>query len=173
MFLYSLLCSMKSKNAARIGINANSAVYAHVDYNLCYMWNTLQWKLSHFQNRFTNIKHENGSVQAGDKCGVISGWSNNIKFVLMMTSSISRVIGPLCGEFTGRRWIPLTKASNTELRCFLWFAPEKDVWVNNRDAGDVRRHHAHYDITVMLEMDVIVLSIQISNKHDTTFSPFQ
>ena len=31
-----------------------------------------------------------------------------------MTSSngnISRVTGPLCGEFTGHRWIPLTKAS--------------------------------------------------------------
>ena len=22
-------------------------------------------------------------------------------------------------------------------------------WVNNRDAGDLRRHHAHYDVTVM------------------------
>ena len=25
-----------------------------------------------------------------------------------------------------------------------------NVWVNNRDAGDLRRHHAHYDVTVML-----------------------
>ena len=36
----------------------------------------------------------------------------------MMTSSngnIFRVTGPLCGEFTGRRWIPLTKASDAEL----------------------------------------------------------
>ena len=33
----------------------------------------------------------------------------------MMTSSngyIFRVTGPLCGEFTGYRWIPLTKASD-------------------------------------------------------------
>ena len=33
----------------------------------------------------------------------------------MMTSSngnIFRITGPLCGEFTGDRWIPLTKASN-------------------------------------------------------------
>ena len=28
-----------------------------------------------------------------------------------------RVTGPLCGEFTGHRWIPLTKASDTD----LWF----------------------------------------------------
>ena len=26
-------------------------------------------------------------------------------------------------------------------------------WVNNRDAGDLRRHRAHYDITVMGDDD--------------------
>ena len=30
----------------------------------------------------------------------------------------------LCGEFTGYRWIPHTKASDAELWCFLWSAPE-------------------------------------------------
>ena len=47
--------------------------------------------------------------------------------VIMMTSSnenIFRVTGPLCGEFTGHRWIPLTKASGAELWCFLWSAHE-------------------------------------------------
>ena len=46
---------------------------------------------------------------------------------IMMTSSngnIFRVTGHLCGEFTGPRWIPRTKASDTELWCFLWSAPE-------------------------------------------------
>ena len=41
----------------------------------------------------------------------------------MMTSSngnIFRVTGPLCGEFTGHRWIPCTKASDAKLWCFLW-----------------------------------------------------
>ena len=45
----------------------------------------------------------------------------------MMTSSngnIFRVSGPLCGEFTGPRWIPHTKASDAELSCFLWSASE-------------------------------------------------
>ena len=31
---------------------------------------------------------------------------------------------PLCGGFTGHRWIPRTKASDTELWCFLWSAHE-------------------------------------------------
>ena len=45
----------------------------------------------------------------------------------MMTSSngnFFRVTGPLCGKFTGHRWIPCTKASYAELWCFLWSAPE-------------------------------------------------
>ena len=50
-------------------------------------------------------------------------WSSND----MMTSSngnIFRVTGHLCGEFTGLRWIPHTKASDAELWCFLWSASE-------------------------------------------------
>ena len=46
---------------------------------------------------------------------------------IMMTSSngnIFRVTGHLCGEFTGPRWIPRTKASDAELCCFHWSAPE-------------------------------------------------
>ena len=41
----------------------------------------------------------------------------------MMTSSngnIFRVTDHMCGEFTGSRWIPPTKASDAELWCFLW-----------------------------------------------------
>ena len=31
------------------------------------------------------------------------------------------------GEFTGHRWIPLTKASDTELWNFLWSASEQTI----------------------------------------------
>ena len=70
-----------------------------------------------------------------------------------MTSSngnIFHVTGPLCGEFTGHRWIPLTKASDTELWYFLWSAPWINGWANDREAGDFRRHRAHYDVITML-----------------------
>ena len=46
---------------------------------------------------------------------------------IMMTSSnrnIFRITGPLCGEFTGHRWISDTKVNDAELWCFLWSAPE-------------------------------------------------
>ena len=48
----------------------------------------------------------------------------------MMTSSngnIFHVTGPLLGESTGHWWIPLTKASDVELWCFPWSAPEQTV----------------------------------------------
>ena len=70
-----------------------------------------------------------------------------------MTSSngnIFRVTDPLCGEFTGDRWIPLTKASDVGLGCFFVTGTWTNGWVNNRDAGDLRRHRAHYDVTVMV-----------------------
>ena len=49
--------------------------------------------------------------------------------VYMMTSSngnIFRVTGPLCVSGI-HRWIPLTKASDAGLRCFLWSVPEQTV----------------------------------------------
>ena len=60
-----------------------------------------------------------------------------------------RVTSPLCGEFTGHRWIPLTKASDAEFLMFSLVWAWTNGWVNNRDTGDLRRHRAHYDVAVM------------------------
>ena len=49
------------------------------------------------------------------------------QLIFMMTSSngnIFHVTGHLCWEFTGPRWIPWIKASDAELWCLLWSAPE-------------------------------------------------
>ena len=73
----------------------------------------------------------------------------------MMTSSngnIFRVTGPLCGEFTGHRWIPRTKAIDVDLWCFLLMCVWINDWVNNRGAGDLRRNRGHYDVTVMFSL---------------------
>ena len=69
-----------------------------------------------------------------------------------MTSSnenIFRVTGLLWGEFTGHRWIPLTKASDAELWFFSLICAWIKGWVNNREAGVLIRHRAHYDVVVM------------------------
>ena len=38
-----------------------------------------------------------------------------------------RVTDLLCEEFTGRQWIPLSKASDAGLWCLIWSAPEQTV----------------------------------------------
>ena len=51
----------------------------------------------------------------------------NLTTGFMMTPSNGNIFcftGPLCGELTGHRWSPRTKASDAGLWCFLWSAPE-------------------------------------------------
>ena len=72
-------------------------------------------KPKHNYNKAKHKQHVHGTY-------CIKSMSSNY----MMTSSngnIFRVTGHLCGEFTGLRWIPRTKASDAELWCFLWCAP--------------------------------------------------
>ena len=71
--------------------------------------------------------------------------------VLMMTSSnenIFRVTGHLCGEFTGPGEFPtqrpVTRIFDVSLIC-VWI----NGWINNREAGDLRRYRAHSDVIVM------------------------
>ena len=57
----------------------------------------------------------------------VSVW---MEIMIMMTSSygnIFRVTGPLWGESTCHRWIPLTKVSEPQLWCFLSSVPEQTV----------------------------------------------
>ena len=70
----------------------------------------------------------------------------------MMTSAngnIFRVTGHLCGKFTGRRWIPRTKASDEEVLMFSLICAGIDGWVNNRKAGDLRHHRTHYNVIII------------------------
>ena len=55
-------------------------------------------------------------------------WLCRVNHMMMSSNgNIFRVTGPLCGEFTGHWWIPLTKASDAELWCFLWSVAEEMV----------------------------------------------
>ena len=63
--------------------------------------------------------------------------------------NIFRVTGPLWKESTGDRWIPLTNASNAELLMYSLICSWINGWVTNGEAGDLRRHRTHYDVTVM------------------------
>ena len=63
----------------------------------------------------------------------------------MLTSSSGNIIhvtGPLWWESTGYRWIPLIKASDAELWCFLWSTPEPLQWRHN-EHDSVSNHQPH------------------------------
>ena len=49
---------------------------------------------------------------------------------------------PVTGEFSAQR--PVMLSFDVSLVC-VWI----NDWVNNCEAGDLRRHRAHYDVTVM------------------------
>ena len=69
----------------------------------------------------------------------------------MMTSSnrnIFRVTGPLCGEFTGPGEFPTQRPATRSYDIFFDLRLNKR-WVNNREAGYLRRHRGHYDVNVM------------------------
>ena len=68
---------------------------------------------------------------------------------------------PVTGEF------PSQRASDAELWCFLWSAPCINGWVNNREAGDLRRHRGHYDVIAMIWASLFTLHKWLwrSNRH--------
>ena len=75
---------------------------------------------------------------------------------IMMTSSngnIFRVTDHLCGEFTGPGDFPTKRPVTRSFDVFFDMRPNKRFgWVNTGEAGDLRRHRAHYDVIVMWNM---------------------
>ena len=52
---------------------------------------------------------------------------------------------PVIGELPAQR--PVTRSFDV---FFIW--TWMNGWVNTREAGDLRRHRAHYDVFVMLQV---------------------
>ena len=65
---------------------------------------------------------------------------------------------PVISEFPAQR--PVTRALMFSLIC-----ARINGWANNRDAGDLRRHHAHYDVIIMIDNNFI-LHISSANMAD-------
>ena len=75
----------------------------------------------------------------------------------MMTSSngnIFRDTGHLCGEFTGPGEFPEQRPVTRSFDGFFIYTRMND-WVNNREAGDLRRHRGHYDVSVTFVLDIV------------------
>ena len=62
-------------------------------------------------------------------------------------------------ETTSHRWIPLTKASDSDPWRFLWCSPEQTIEQNNRHGGDLGRHGAHCDVPLMIFGEYTVFTV--------------
>ena len=99
--------------------------------------NKTLWRALHcFSQWICVIKIGNLTQCISKASACISPSSRIYRISCMMTSSngnIFRVIGPLCGEFTGHRCIPSTKTSDAGLWSFLWLCQNKRL--SNQSRG--------------------------------------
>ena len=68
----------------------------------------------------------------------------------------------------GIHWSPVKSPHKGQRRgalMFFFICAWIERWVNNREAGDLRRHRAHYDVIVMLE--------NASYRHKVTIAKFE
>ena len=66
----------------------------------------------------------------------------------------------------GIHWSPVNSPHKGQWRRALMFSliyTWTNGWVNNQDAGDLRCHHAHYDLTVMPQYKAIVMWVTYPN----------
>ena len=66
----------------------------------------------------------------------------------LQMKTFSALLALFCGEFTGHRCIPRPKPV-MELWWFFFICTWINGWVNNREAVDLRRNRAHYNVTVI------------------------
>ena len=85
------------------------------------------------------------------------------------------ITGPLWGESTSHGGFLLRKASDVELWCFLWSAPEQMLQPTLKTPGILRCHHTHHDITVILLQQLVHFSqeylLHFSRKYNLSCLP--
>ena len=81
---------------------------------------------------------------------------------LMMTSSNVTYVSALLALCAGNSPVPVNSPHKGQWRGSLMFSlicVWINDWVNNREAGDLRRHYGHYDVNVMSEIDSLLYII--------------
>ena len=90
---------------------------------------------------YLSIRHNNAGWYAiiNDLSSLVAHLCHNRNTVIAHDDVIKwkhyYVTDPLCGEFTGHRWIPRTKASDAKLWCFLWSAPGLNKRLGKQSRG--------------------------------------
>ena len=76
------------------------------------------------------------------KLTLLRSWWRHQKETFFALLAICAGNSPVTGEFPAQR--PVTRSFEFSLIC-TWI----NGWANNREAGGLRRHRTHYDVTVM------------------------
>ena len=109
------------------------------------------WDINHnwLTHQTTLMQMETTEMNLAEKQKSKTKLYYGMKWKIMMVSSngnIFRVTGHLCGE-------PVNSPHKGQWRGALVFTlicARINGWVNNREAGDLRRHRAHYDVIIMI-----------------------
>ena len=142
-----------------------------------HQWKPLSWYISSLQWRH-NVRDSVSNHQPHD-CLLNrlfrrrSKKTSKLRITGLWNGNIFRVTGPLWGEFTGHRWIPHTKASDAERLMFSLICVWINSGVNNREAGDLRRHCAHYDVIVMVSTAPRQKYDKYANANNKVFSVYK
>ena len=93
----------------------------------------------------------------------------NTSHVIMLTSSNGNIFR-LTGNVRGIHRSPVNSPHKGQWRGALMFSlicAWINGWVNNREAGDLSRHHAHYDVIAMIMIFIFILLLKmLSFVHD-------
>ena len=109
----------------------------------------LRWCIYPILRRFTS----NGEITGNIRNGTWTSRSLQRELnVSMMTSWKMETFSALLAICAGNSRSPVKSPHKGQWRGTLMFSlicVWKNVWVNTWDAGDLRRHRTHYDVTVM------------------------
>ena len=125
-------CQLKSANSFEILRTKRERVSSVQDFKSLY--------------GLRNKPQKGDSVRFHSKTGFSSYGLSLVPFSALLASSAGN--SPVSGEFSTQRPVTRSFAVFFDLRL-------NKRWLNNRDAGDLRRRRTHYDVTVMFQKDIM------------------
>ena len=88
-------------------------------------------------------------------------WFNTCPWWRHQMEIFSALLAILCGELIGTGEFPAQRPM-TRSFMFSLICACINGWVKNREAGDLRRHRAHYDVIVMLSDTYILCGYTVN-----------
>ena len=143
----------------------NGTTFCRWHFHKHFLWQKLFYFASNFTKLYWQyIEIDSGNALWQNKWQVIT-WTTAKSLIYKLWSHDDSII---CKHFPrywpfvqGIHWSPVNSSHKGQWRGALMFSlicAWTNSWVNNRDAGDLRCHHAHYNVTVMTQVSNPLLS---------------